>query len=202
MASQGIMANQRAAGGGSSGPDISQATATPEKVWAGETFFSGASEEMQTGTLDIPAATATPADVLSGATFFAGDTTEIQAGTLALTGNATAARVLSGYTFYNTDAKTKLTGIYSPISSAKYQSGYVSRAEPSTTLSFGFNVLAFGIMRYDYDDGLSMFARDGSSLESGNSRSVSINGTTVTIGWGSSSGALNGLQHAYLAIGL
>jgi len=112
MASQGIMANQRAAGGGSSGPDISQATATPEKVWAGETFFSGAREEMQTGTLDIPAATATPADVLSGATFFAGDTTEMQTGTLALSGTATAARVLSGYTFYNTDAKTKLTGTY------------------------------------------------------------------------------------------
>lgn len=53
MASQAIIANQRAAGGGSSGPDISGATATPEQVLEGYTFFAGETTEMQTGTLNI-----------------------------------------------------------------------------------------------------------------------------------------------------
>lgn len=49
-------------------------------------------------------------DVLSGVTFYNTDAKSKQTGTLALSGNANAAQVLSGYTFYKTDPKTKVTG--------------------------------------------------------------------------------------------
>lgn len=49
-------------------------------------------------------------DVLSGATFYNTDAKSKQTGSLALSGNVNAAQVLSGYTFYKTDPKTKVTG--------------------------------------------------------------------------------------------
>lgn len=54
-------------------------------------------------------ATAAESDVLSGKKFFAGNKT-LKTGTLALSGNANAAQVLSGYTFYKDNAKSKQTG--------------------------------------------------------------------------------------------
>lgn len=55
--------------------------------------------------------TATLEDVLKGKTVVASDTgDEIGTGTLELTGDAAVGNVLSGKTFYGTDAKTKLTG--------------------------------------------------------------------------------------------
>ncbi|AHM56421.1 putative phage tail fiber protein [Peptoclostridium acidaminophilum DSM 3953] len=71
-------------------------------VWynaAGDCFFIKASAEGD----------AVVGDVLAGKIFSNDDDTGL-VGTLSLTGNATAAQVKSGYTFYNTDAKTKLTG--------------------------------------------------------------------------------------------
>lgn len=53
-------------------------------------------------------ANADVSDVLKGKTFYAGG--QKRTGTLELTGDATAAQVLSGYTFYNTNPKSKLTG--------------------------------------------------------------------------------------------
>lgn len=52
--------------------------------------------------------TATAGDILSGLT--ATVDSGLVTGTLALTGDATVADVVNGKTFYNTDAKTKLTG--------------------------------------------------------------------------------------------
>lgn len=52
--------------------------------------------------------TASPAEVLTG--FTIGTESGVVNGTLALTGDAVAANVLNGKTFYNTNAKTKVTG--------------------------------------------------------------------------------------------
>lgn len=49
-------------------------------------------------------------DVLSGCTFYSTDAHNKQTGTLVLTGNVTVGYVYPGYTFYNTNAKNKLTG--------------------------------------------------------------------------------------------
>ena len=54
-------------------------------------------------------ATAAESDVLSGKKFYAGNK-NLKTGTLALSGNANAAQVLSGYTFYKDNPKSKLTG--------------------------------------------------------------------------------------------
>lgn len=54
-------------------------------------------------------ATAAESDVLSGKKFYAGNK-NLKTGTLALSGNANAAQVLSGYTFYKDNAKSKQTG--------------------------------------------------------------------------------------------
>lgn len=55
--------------------------------------------------------TATKAELLKGYTAVTNDSgDEPVAGTLELTGNATAGQVLAGCTFYNTNAKSKLTG--------------------------------------------------------------------------------------------
>lgn len=71
-------------------------------VWYNSTtpcFFIKASAE----------GSAVAGDVLAGKTFSNDNDTAIS-GTLALSGNATIAQVLASSTFYNTDAKTKLTG--------------------------------------------------------------------------------------------
>lgn len=60
-------------------------------------------------TTKLAQATAAESDVLSGKKFFAGNKT-LKTGTLALSGNANAAQVLSGYTFYKDNAKSKQTG--------------------------------------------------------------------------------------------
>lgn len=57
--------------------------------------------------------TATAGDVLSGSTFYNTDAKAKETGTLSLSGNAGAGDVLNGKTFYNTNAKSKLTGTLS-----------------------------------------------------------------------------------------
>ncbi len=53
---------------------------------------------------------ATAADVLSGSTFYSNNSDQKLTGTLSLSGNATTADVLTGVTFYGTNAKSKQTG--------------------------------------------------------------------------------------------
>lgn len=57
--------------------------------------------------------TATAGDVVSGATFYNTNAKAKETGTLSLSGNAGTGDVLSGKTFYNTNAKSKQTGTLS-----------------------------------------------------------------------------------------
>lgn len=52
-------------------------------------------------------------DVVAGKKFYAGDKV-IKTGTLELSGDAAAGQVKSGYTFYNSDPKNKVTGTWVP----------------------------------------------------------------------------------------
>lgn len=61
------------------------------------------------GGADLDVITAGAGDIISGKVIVGPDG-EPLTGTLALSGDATAANVLSGKTFYNTDAKSKVTG--------------------------------------------------------------------------------------------
>lgn len=80
-------------------------------------------------------ATAAESDVLSGKKFYAGNK-NLKTGTLALSGNANAEQVLSGYTFYSDNAKSRLTGrmtnrgnisaTLNPGGSKSYSAGYYS----------------------------------------------------------------------------
>lgn len=63
------------------------------------------------GSVTSDETTAKAGDVLKGQTYLGADTDdEAGTGTLELTGDAAAGHVLSGKTFYNTNAKTKVTG--------------------------------------------------------------------------------------------
>lgn len=62
------------------------------------------------GGLDTDELTATAGDILKGKTAGVKGSDEPVAGTLELTGDAADSTVLSGKTYYNTDAKTKRTG--------------------------------------------------------------------------------------------
>ena len=86
--------------GGTVAPNLVAGKAA--SIWynlAGDCFFYKASAE----------GTATAGDVLAGVTFSNDNDTGIS-GTLALTGDSLHGDVVIGKTFYNTDAKTKLTG--------------------------------------------------------------------------------------------
>ena len=61
------------------------------------------------GGADLDVVTADAGDVLAGKVIVGPDG-EPLTGTLALSGNASDGQVLSGQTYYNTDAKTKRTG--------------------------------------------------------------------------------------------
>ena len=61
------------------------------------------------GGADLDAVTASAGDVLAGKVIVGPDG-EPLTGTLALSGNASDGQVLSGQTYYDTDAKTKRTG--------------------------------------------------------------------------------------------
>lgn len=62
------------------------------------------------GGVDCDTATAVPGDILAGRTAGIAGSDDLVTGTLSLTGNADEKKVLSGYTFYSTDAKSRLTG--------------------------------------------------------------------------------------------
>lgn len=62
------------------------------------------------GGITLDEVTGTPSDLIKGKNAYLQGSDEPQMGTLELTGNATAAYVYSGKTFYSTDPKLKLTG--------------------------------------------------------------------------------------------
>lgn len=62
------------------------------------------------GGISLEEVTGIPGDLIKGKSAYLQGSDEPQTGTLELTGNATAAYVYSGKTFYSTDPKLKLTG--------------------------------------------------------------------------------------------
>ncbi|RHR51989.1 hypothetical protein DWX10_16360 [Clostridium sp. AF18-27] len=62
------------------------------------------------GGVNLEEVTAIPGDIIKGKTAYTQGSDDPTTGTLQLTGNAQAAHVLAGETFYATDCKTKLTG--------------------------------------------------------------------------------------------
>lgn len=89
------------------------------------------------GGADTSVVTATAADVLKDKVIVGADG-EPLTGTLALSGDATAANVLSGKTFYNTNAKSKVTGSMTN-QGAKTASYTPSTAVQSYTIPAGYH---------------------------------------------------------------
>ena len=126
--------------GGTVAPNLISGKAA--SIWynlAGDCFFYKASAE----------GTATAGDVLAGVTFSNDNDTGIS-GTLALTGDALVSDVVIGKTFYNTDAKTKLTGTYSNIKSI--QRGTVSMTT-NTSVTISSIILTDSIVLLSVTDG-------------------------------------------------
>lgn len=107
---------------------------------------------------------AQPGDVLKGKTFTNDD--DVQTGTLELTGTATTAKVLSPYTFYSMDPKTKQTGSIIP----KVGTRLLPKTNHTVTIPQGY---------YDYDNVISKM-NDNISMNSG-TVNVSTGSGTKTI---------------------
>lgn len=107
---------------------------------------------------------AQPGDVIKGKIFTNDD--DVQTGTLELAGTATTAKVLSPYTFYNTDPKTKQTGSIVP----KVGTRILPKTNHSVTIPQGY---------YDYDNVINKM-NDNVSMNSG-TVSVSTGSGTKTI---------------------
>lgn len=97
-------------GGGGGADGSAECTATRYDLLKGTTAILSDSDDAPVEGLLELTGNAGVGDVLSGATFYSTNAKEKQTGTLALTGNAQAAHVLSGETYYDTDAKQKRTG--------------------------------------------------------------------------------------------
>ena len=92
--------------GGSGGMDVSAANATTSQVLSGATFYSNASDDIQTGTMINHGAK----QINVGDTGSTGYYSSISVNASSL-GNATAAHVLSNATFTNTSKKTQAGSI-------------------------------------------------------------------------------------------
>lgn len=103
------MAQAYVVGGGGGGVGSEELTATANNVLKGNTYV-GADTNDDIGTGTLElTGNATAADVASGKTFYSNNPHSRQTGSLALSGNATAGNVLNGATFYN-NTFTKQTG--------------------------------------------------------------------------------------------
>ena len=97
-------------GSGGGGVMSDELTATAGDVLKG-LLYVGKDTNDEVGTGTLElTGNAAVGDVISGKTFYNTNAKSRQTGTLALSGNITAQRVLSGYTGYATDPKTKITG--------------------------------------------------------------------------------------------
>lgn len=97
-------------GSGGGGVMSDELTATAGDVLKG-LLYVGKDTNDEAGTGTLElTGNAAAGDVISGKTFYNTNAKSRQTGTLALTGNINAQRVLSGYTGYATDPKTKITG--------------------------------------------------------------------------------------------
>lgn len=105
-------------------------------------------------------ATAETDDVLAGKTYYAGDKI-VKTGTLALSGNAGAGQVLSGYTFYNNDAKSKVTGSLVPRLKLLKSASRIGSGKISITVT-GYSVYYYVFDDYDRHDQAAKAKSQGS----------------------------------------
>ena len=154
-------------------------------------------------------ATAAESDVLSGKKFYAGNK-NLKTGTLALSGNANAAQVLSGYTFYKDNAKSKQTGsmanrgsistTLNPGGSKSYSAGYYSggtiNCNSATSVIKTTTLNISGTWSQNTASasapgtivGIKSMWRNG---DSSSPRSISTSGSTLSVEWDSYDGSLS-----------
>lgn len=154
-------------------------------------------------------ATAAESDVLSGKKFYAGNK-NLKTGTLALSGNANAAQVLSGYTFYKDNAKSKQTGsmanrgsistTLNPGGSKSYSAGYYSggtiNCNSATSVIKTTTLNISGTWSQNTASasapgtivGIKSMWRNG---DSSSPRSISTSGSTLSVEWDSYNGSLS-----------
>lgn len=108
-------------------------------------------------------------------------------GTLKLTGSATESRVLSGYTFYNTDAKTILTGSLAVTSAINFSAATLSGSSIRITWTNPSKGAWSGVkIRYSTSSypgvsgGTLVYTGTGSSTAAGGSSYVDIAGLNVS----------------------
>lgn len=104
---------------GGGGTDVSAANATTSQVLSGATFYSNASDDIQTGTMSNHGAKTINVSETGSAGYYSN--VSVNASSL---GNATAAHVLSNATFTNTSKTTQAGSI-------------VIRSDPKGTVSVG-----------------------------------------------------------------
>ena len=148
-------------------------------------------------------------DVLSGKKFYAGNK-NLKTGTLALSGNANAAQVLSGYTFYKDNAKSKQTGsmanrgsistTLNPGGSKSYSAGYYSggtiNCNSATSVIKTTTLNISGTWSQNTASasapgtivGIKSMWRNG---DSSSPRSISTSGSTLSVEWDSYNGSLS-----------
>lgn len=120
-------------GNGGGSVDLSQADATTSNVLYGKTFFSSASDEVQTGTFASQEKSVSPTTSAQTVTPDNGRwLSSVTVGAVSLTGNATASKVISGYTFYS-NSLTKQTGTCVPKLIATQSTGTHSVTDSSAT---------------------------------------------------------------------
>lgn len=110
---------------------------------------------------------------------------ELQTGTLELSGTAAASNVLSGYTFYNTDAKTLQTGTMANLGYAKIvlqpNQGY-SASGYFQTLQVGVDISGLTASSTEVLSGRTFYGNQGNSQLIG--VMTNVGAVSVTIGAG------------------
>lgn len=145
------------------------------------------------GSADLDQITATAEDVISGKVIVDEDGDAVE-GTLKLTGTATAANVLAGTTFYNTDAKSQLTGtmanrgnynatITSVNGSVTLPAGYYSGGKIAVNLTGSTYTCTFGSTAAETTKGQYAVGTEYKlslpSITSQTSNLISVSGTTI-----------------------
>lgn len=108
--------------------------------------------------------TATAGDVLVGTTI--GTEKGLVNGALALTGNATAAQVLSGQTFYNSNAKIKLTGTMPSKAAATITPGTTDQTIAGSQYLSGIQTILgdADLVASNIKNGVTIFGVGGSAI--------------------------------------
>lgn len=105
------------------------------------------------GGADLDVITAAANDVLAGK-IIVGPDGEPLTGTLALSGTAADSQVLSGQTYYNTDAKTKRTGTMLTMAGQTITPGAAQQTVSCAGRYMTGNIVVSAVNRYGYYSGM------------------------------------------------